>query len=103
MSEGSAEDLLARDDGAKQVSKYHDQRSAEPDRHPTQVNTQITAGGEGQKLSPHSLSANLEVSELLKSQEWLFCHLWRQDILSFVTNKGSCSQSYGFSSSHVWM
>ena len=20
---------------------------------------------------------NLEVSELLKSQEWLFCHLWR--------------------------
>ena len=77
MSEGSAEDLLARDDGAKQVSKYHDQRSAEPDPHPTQVNTQSTAGGEGQKLSPHSLSANLEVSELLKSQEWLFCHLWR--------------------------
>ena len=67
MSEGSAEDLLARDDGAKQVSKYHDQRSAEPDPHPTQVNTQITAGREGQKLS-----ANYEESELLQESRVVF-------------------------------
>ena len=57
---------------AEQVSKYHDQRSAEPDPHPTQVNTQITAGGEGQKLSPRSLSANLEESELLQESRVVF-------------------------------
>ena len=57
---------------AEQVSKSHNQRSAEPDPHPTQVNTQITAGGEGQKLSPHSLSANLEESELLQESRVVF-------------------------------
>ena len=57
---------------AEQVSKSHDQGSTEPDPHPTQVNAQIMAGGEGQKLSPHNLSANLEESELLQESRVVF-------------------------------
>ena len=39
----------------------------------TPLNTQITAGREGQKLSsPHSPSANLEESELLQESRVVF-------------------------------